>query len=303
MDGTVIEAKVSRVVDGDTIRVFLSGSEKDESLRILALDTEESYSAGSKPVTPWGKEAKKRAESFFSPGDTIQLEFPGTESSDICIEKYRGNFGRLLVYVHKDGEDYQEIMIREGFSPYFTKYGNAAFPRLHTKYIAAEREAQTKNIGVWNQLEVNGSEIRNYALLSTWWKLRALIIDQYRLIKGREDNLLNTRLDYKKIVELAHSGTEVIIFTELRSIKRVGSRSAVIGIGSKKQPFSLFLPDIESDEGQELVHIMTLRYLSKGDDYPRRGYAYVTGKLSLYRDKPQIKLSSPDQLTDEMPKQ
>jgi endonuclease YncB( thermonuclease family) len=56
------------------------------------------------------------------------------------VQRYRGNFGRLLVYIHKDGVDFQETMIREGFSPYFVKYGNAIFH--HDTYRAAEREAQ-----------------------------------------------------------------------------------------------------------------------------------------------------------------
>ena len=60
--GTTIEATVVRVVDGDTIRVEVNG--KEESLRILSLDTEES-NASPKPVSPWGKEAKKEAEKLF----------------------------------------------------------------------------------------------------------------------------------------------------------------------------------------------------------------------------------------------
>ena len=52
IQGTTVEATVSRVVDGDTIRVFLPRQSDDESLRILALDTEESRASGSKPVTP-----------------------------------------------------------------------------------------------------------------------------------------------------------------------------------------------------------------------------------------------------------
>lgn len=109
---TTITARVSRVVDGDTIRVFLSNSDKDESLRILALDTEESNAGGSKPVTPWGKEAKLRAEAFFSPDDEVELVFPGSEEYEVCLKKYRGNYGRLLVFVMKNGMDFQEIMIR-----------------------------------------------------------------------------------------------------------------------------------------------------------------------------------------------
>ena len=119
--GTSKQVKFSRVVDGDTIRVFLEPSAtEDESLRILCLDTEESYSGGSKPVTPLGHLAKKRAEEFFQAADEVTIEFPGNESWEVCCEKYRGNYGRLLVHVHLGDVDFQETMIAEGFSPYFT---------------------------------------------------------------------------------------------------------------------------------------------------------------------------------------
>ena len=298
--GTTVEAKVSRVVDGDTIRVILPNESKDESIRILSLDTEESHAGGNKPVTPWGKKAKERAVTFFSPGDIVQLEFPGAETYEECLIKYRGNYGRLLVFVYKDNVDFQELMIREGYSPYFTKYGNAQFEGHHNKFQLAEREAQINNLGIWDQIAVNGSEIRNYAALGTWWKLRAELIDRYRYIKKYNNRLLNTRLDYHKIVALAHEEKEAIVFTELQSIKRVGQQSAVIFIGSEKQPFSLFLPNIESDEGQGIARLLEARYLSKDDTHFNRGYAYVAGELSLYRGRPQIKLSTTQQITDEI---
>ena len=298
---TTITAKVSRVVDGDTIRVFLPNSDKDESIRILALDTEESNAGGSKPVTPWGKEAKLRAEAFFSPDDEVELAFPGSEEYEVCLKKYRGNYGRLLVFVMKNGVDFQEVMIREGYSPYFMKYGNAELEDLHRKYQLAEREAQTETLGVWDQIEVNGSEIRNYAALGTWWKLRAEVIDRYRVAKQSSDNLFNTRLDYDTLVSLAEEEKEATVFTELRSIKRVGARSALILIGSEEQPFSLFLPDVESDEGQGIVKLLETRYISGDATHPRRSYAYVNGTLSLYNDRPQIVVRDTDQITDEVP--
>jgi micrococcal nuclease len=299
-NGTTIQAKVSRVVDGDTIRVFLPGETEDESLRILALDTEESHPGGGKPVTPWGKEAKKKAQQFFSPDDTVLLEYPGNENADICLKRYRGNYGRLLVFVYKDGTDFQEEMIREGYSPYFVKYGNASFASHHERYIQAERIAQQKFLGVWNQIEVNGSEIRNYAVLKTWWTLRAQIIDEYRKIKPNYPDLLNTRLDYDTLATRAQSGDTLTVFTELSSYKLVSQQSAIVKIGSVKQPFTLFIPDAISDEGQKILNLLEYRYISKGDGYPRRSYAYLTGQLSLYGGKPQIVVTNAEQIQDNM---
>ena len=300
--GTTIQATVSRVTDGDTIRVFLPGAIENESLRILALDTEESRAGGGKPVTPWGKKAKERAEEFFSPGDEVTLEFPGTEDLETCWQRYRGNFGRLLVFVYKNNVDFQETMIREGFSPYFVKYGNASFSENHQRYQAAERIAQQQNIGVWNQLAVNGSEVRNYAALGTWWHLRASIIDRYRQIAGTSSDLLNSRLDYAAIEARARAEESATIFTELRSIQPISGDRALIRIGSQQQPFKVFIPDVTSPEGQALLNLLEIRYISSDKTHPRRSYAYVTGTLSLFRDRPQIKVTRPDQITDDLPK-
>ena len=141
MPGTSLNARVVRVVDGDTIRVEIPDGE--ESLRILSLDTEESRAGGSKPKTPFGLEAKKEAERLFTAGDTVTLEFPGSESLEECLRSHRGKFDRLLIYVlTANGDDFQEHMIRLGFSPYFMKYGYAVDLDKHRRYQTAEREAQ-----------------------------------------------------------------------------------------------------------------------------------------------------------------
>ena len=299
--GTHIDVRFSRVVDGDTIRVFMPDRDQDESLRVLALDTEESFAGGSKPVTPWGQAAKQRAEAFFEGAQNVTIEFPGNESLEECMRKYRGNFGRLLTFVYRDGVDFQETMIREGFSPYFMKYGNAWFSGHHRRYVAAELAAQRDHLGVWDQVGVNGSEMRNYAALGTWWRLRARVIDDYRALKAGVPTLLNTRLDYDAILEKAQAGDTATIFTEFRSIRRVGGDHGLISYGAEDRPFSVFIPDLESDTGQRIIRLMQSRYISDGEDHPRRSYGYISGALSMFRDSPQMVVTSVDQVTDDLP--
>lgn len=295
--GTTIQGTVVRVVDGDTVRVTSSDLVQEESLRILALDTEESNSGGSKPVTPFGHKAKERAQEFFSPGDAVVLEFPGNDTVAAAVQRYRGNFGRLLVYLHKDGADFQQTMIEEGFSPYFTKYGNAEFH--HDKYRDAERRAQQQHIGVWDQITVNGSEMRNYAALGAWWDLRASIIDGYRAIDPKPADLLDSRLDFDEIEQRAQNGDTVTVFTALESIQPVGQQHALVRIGSVHQPFNLFIRNVNAEPGRTIKRLLEIRYIPSGESHPRRSYAYVHGQLKLFNGNPEIELTSADQITDQ----
>lgn len=299
-----MEVPIVRVIDGDTVKVALG--DEEENLRVLALDTEESQAGGGKPRTPWGIEAKEAAQSFLPEGGTITVEFPGDEPVERCLERYRDNYGRPMAYVHRDGEDFQERMIAKGYSPYFTKYGYAHFDDHHRRYKEAERRAQADDVGVWNQLEVNGQVMRNYSALATWWELRAEVVETYRRAKreGR-DSLLDSRLDYDEIADRA--GERLTVFTELRSLDRVGGSHLVVDIGSRSQPFSLFLPNaLETEEGQRIVSLLNARYIPQAADgrtveRPHRSYAYVTGEISLYREKPQIEVTSVDQVLDDPP--
>lgn len=300
MGGTTVQTEVVRVVDGDTLRVKLADG-TEESLRILALDTEESNAGSNKPVTPWGKKAKEQANELFAAGDTVGLEFPGNEPPEQCWEKYRGNYGRPLVFVYlEDGTDFQELMIREGYSPYFVKYGYANFAENHARYTQAEREAQIANIGVWNQIMVNGQEMRNYATLRVWWHLRARLIDDYRLFKQENPTaaVFNTRLDYDHLVGLAQSEEEATIFSEVRDFKRTNGDHVIVGIGSIQQPFQVFIPNVDGAAGQEIMQLLLSRYIPTDLEHPRRSYAYIKGPLKIFGNRPEIVVTHAGQITD-----
>lgn len=296
---TKVETEVVRVVDGDTVRVRVGDGE--ESLRLLALDTEESRPVMGKPFTPFGTKAKEEAVRFFPVGQQVTLEFPGDEPEEVCWRKYRGNYGRPLVFIHKGNIDYQEHMIREGYSPYFVKYGYVPIGEHHKRYTAAERAAQEQRLGVWDQITNNGSEMRNYAVLAVWWHLRARIIDDYRAARETRPDLLNTRLDYEQIVGLAGNEGPAVVFTELRECRRVGGGHLIIRIGSEEQPFKVFVPDVDQPDRQPIVELLENRYVSGSPDHPRRSYAYVGGMLKLYRGEPEIVVTAADQITDVPP--
>jgi micrococcal nuclease len=293
--------EVVRVVDGDTLRVKIAGGE--ESLRLLCLDTEESNAGSDKPVTPWGKEASEAAKLVFPAGSTIELEFPGPEPLAEAMIRYRDNFGRLLVFAYEpDGSDFQEHWIREGYSPYFRKYGYAELPENHARYGAAERAAQAARTGVWDQLAVNGAEARNYALLGVLWELRAELVEASRRARAAQPGaILDSRLDYARIEELAAQETEATVFTELSELKRIGAQKAIITIGSMHQPFKLFMPDLLGEAGQKIAMLVENRYVGGDETHPGRSYAYVSGPLKLFNGEPELVLTDAAQIADAPP--
>ena len=105
--------EVTRVVDGDTIRVLYRGT--DESVRLLRIDTPERGQPGFEEATA----ALRRLVG----GREVVLEFetPGVEERD--------RYGRLLAYVE---------MVRLGHSRFWTEYGRG---RYACDFEAAEREA------------------------------------------------------------------------------------------------------------------------------------------------------------------
>ena len=112
---------VTRVVDGDTIRVLYRG--RDESLRLLRIDTPERGEPGFEEATT--------ALRGLVGGREVVLEFetPGVEERD--------RYGRLLAYVFAGGVNVNVEMVRLGHSRFWTKYGRG---RYACDFEAAKRE-------------------------------------------------------------------------------------------------------------------------------------------------------------------
>lgn len=89
------EARVLRVIDGDSLRIELRGLQLD--LRLLGVDAPEWNKPG-------GQEAKAFVEEWIGDG-VIDLEF----------DRHRyGKYGRLLAWVWKDDRLLQEDLVRAG---------------------------------------------------------------------------------------------------------------------------------------------------------------------------------------------
>jgi len=285
--------QVTKVVDGDSIKIYLNG--QTESLRLICVDTEESHSGGSKPVTAAGKAASEMAKKYFATADgglaQIDIEFDTDDSVEVALQKHRDNYGRLFCYVHKDGENYNLKLIGEGWSPYFVKYGRSRL--YHRQMTEAESAAKAYNLMIWNPITNAKVPSRNYGNLLPWWSMRGSIVEEFRLSEATA-GALSLRLHYPKILAASERAKSLTIFCALQAgINKWIGGSALIYAGSVYHKLVLWMPDAETDEMAPLKRLIEKRYAGLG-----RGYVYVSGKVERYKGKPQIVLKDIKQLSD-----
>jgi len=142
---------VIRIVDGDTIVVNYKG--KPEKVRLLRVNTPESVHPDKKQNIPMGKVASDYTKKRLK-GKCIDLEFEG---------ELRGRYGRLLAYVIVDGVNFNLELVRQGLSPYYTKYGLSE--KYDSEFRDAEKYARKQGLGIWENPELTKKYLR---LKSKW---------------------------------------------------------------------------------------------------------------------------------------
>jgi micrococcal nuclease len=134
------QARVVRVVDGDTIRVRIRGIE--EPVRYIGIDTPESVKPGS-PVECFAK----RASAFNArlvEGERVRL---------VTDAEPRDRYGRLLAYVYRarDGLFVNAELVRRGYATVATFPPNvrheALFRRLADRARMSERGLWRRCVG------------------------------------------------------------------------------------------------------------------------------------------------------------
>lgn len=126
-------ATVIEVVDGDTVEVVRAGSR--DLVRLLGVDTPETVHP-DRPVECYGPEAKAFTTARLA-GRSVRLEFDAVR---------RDQFGRLLAFVHVDGERFNDVLLREGYAELLVIPPNG----LHGRSLLwAEMEARRAGRGLW----------------------------------------------------------------------------------------------------------------------------------------------------------
>ena len=131
-------ARVTRVVDGDTIEVDLAGH--SEKVRLLGIDTPETHHP-TKPVQCFGKEASEHTADLLPAGTAVRLERDDEERDD---------YGRLLAYVYRSSDDLfvNLDLVQQGFASLLTIRPNVTHL---ADFTAAESSARAGDVGLWGQ--------------------------------------------------------------------------------------------------------------------------------------------------------
>lgn len=130
-DATV---RVTRVVDGDTVRISPAVEGIDE-VRFIGLDTPETKEPGC-AVQPLGSDATEFTTRELQ-GKEVDLEFD---------EDREDRYDRLLAYVHNDGEMFNETLLEEGYAQVYIVAPN---DRYQDRFEKAQAEAQAAERRIW----------------------------------------------------------------------------------------------------------------------------------------------------------
>lgn len=149
--GTEWTVTITQVIDGDTVEAQFPNGETD-TLRLLGVDTPESsfgdispdeYEgipetvAGRDHLYNWGQLATQFATDTLE-GQTVRIEV------DTDADR-RGSFGRLLVYIYLDGENFNKRLLTDGYARMY----DSSFS-LRSEFSSAEQNAQAGDVGLWD---------------------------------------------------------------------------------------------------------------------------------------------------------
>ena len=135
-------AAVTRVVDGDTIRVQIDGEEY--RVRYIGIDTPETVDP-RRPVGCFGKEASERNRQLVG-GQTVGLEKDVSETD---------SFDRLLRYVWIEDRMVNATLVEEGYALASTYPPDV---RYSGRFAALQTEARERARGLWGAACANATD-------------------------------------------------------------------------------------------------------------------------------------------------
>jgi len=139
---------VTRIIDGDTLKVFYLGGE--ESIRLIGIDTPESRvnkktkrdaersGQDIETIIAMGKRATEYVKSLVTAGDTVTIELDVQE---------RDRYKRLLGYVYlSNGKMLNEEIVKAGYANVMTIPPDVKYK---DRFLKAYKEARESKKGLW----------------------------------------------------------------------------------------------------------------------------------------------------------
>ena len=141
-----VAARVTRVIDGDTLEVRLADG-STERIRFLGVDAPETFAANKSGVFDgvtdtacldhWGALATSFVTDALEHRDVQVLVDPAVGR--------RYDRGRLLAYVHIGGVDFNAQLVELGYARVYEEGDSSR----KEEYLRLERQAQSESIGLW----------------------------------------------------------------------------------------------------------------------------------------------------------
>ncbi|WP_339105143.1 thermonuclease family protein [Haloterrigena salinisoli] len=182
------DGRIVRVFDGDTVEVeFDTEYGYREVVRNVGVDTAETPPTAPAPeewfgipddagdhLHDWGQRAAEFALERLAP-EGAAVDESGLEGRHVTVtfdeaEPLRGNYGRLLGYVHYDPDDFEADFDRGSFSAtYNRELVEEGYARVyssgfaaHDDFAALEEDALAAGRGIWSAADFDAlPEIRN----------------------------------------------------------------------------------------------------------------------------------------------
>jgi micrococcal nuclease len=140
-----LRGTVTRVTDGDTVQVLVSGEKR--TVRLIGVDTPETVHP-KKPVQFYGKEASDFTKKSLL-NKTVWLEY------DVApLDRYNRHLAYLWLEKPEEGEAavrrgmFNARLILDGYGKVMTIQPNSKYADLFAKF---QQEARTKKRGLWGK--------------------------------------------------------------------------------------------------------------------------------------------------------
>lgn len=149
--GGLTNAQVTRIVDGDTLKVRIDGQAEEQTIRIIGVDTPETKDP-NREVMCYGAEATAKTQDLVDRAHgQVELEKDVSDTD---------RYGRLLRYVWLPSSDGRTMLNEELVEDGYARA--VVFPpdvKYRERFSADEQRAKRQHIGLWGACASFGAPV------------------------------------------------------------------------------------------------------------------------------------------------